>query len=155
MVNRPKAVGTAAETALVRWLRANGWPAAERRALRGTHDAGDVTGTPGICWETKAGEAAHRMSDATCDGWMRDTETERCNARADIGILVLRRKGKSCPGDWWAYVWVRDLASLVDHGELPGINTPSDFPVRARVRDIAGRLHAAGYGDAPEEGAPR
>lgn len=49
MTNRPKAIGTAAETAVVRYLAAHGFPAAERRALHGATDLGDITGTPGLC----------------------------------------------------------------------------------------------------------
>ena len=51
MTNRPKAIGTAAETAVVRYLAAHGFPAAERRALHGATDLGDITGTPQIVWE--------------------------------------------------------------------------------------------------------
>jgi hypothetical protein len=116
IMSRSKAIGTAAETAFARWLNVNGWPQAERRALRGSADAGDITGTPGVCWELKAGDAAHCASDATCDGWMRETETERQHAAADIGVLVLRRKGKGDPGDWWAYIWAEDFATLLTTG---------------------------------------
>ena len=49
MTNRPKAIGTAAETAVVRYLAAHGFPAAERRALHGATDLGDITGTPRSC----------------------------------------------------------------------------------------------------------
>ena len=41
MTNRPKAIGTAAETAVVRYLAAHGFPAAERRALHGATDLGE------------------------------------------------------------------------------------------------------------------
>jgi len=153
-MSRPKAIGTAAETAVVRCLNANGWPHAERRALRGRDDAGDITGTPGICWELKAGDAAHRASDTLIDGWMRDTELERGNAGADLGVLVLRRKGKGDPGDWWAYMWATDFAALVINGEhgASGGDDPDDFPVRMRLTDLTARLRAAGYGDATPEG---
>ena len=57
MVNKPKQIGTRAETAVARYLAANGFPHAERRTLRGREDAGDITGTPGVCWEVKGGEA--------------------------------------------------------------------------------------------------
>ena len=58
MTNRPKAIGTAAETAVVRYLAAHGFPNAERRALHGATDLGDITGTPSLCWEVKGG---HRI----------------------------------------------------------------------------------------------
>src|SRR5690606_4660297 len=52
---KPRDTGTRAETAVVRYRRDHGWPHAERRALRGNQDAGDITGTPGVCWSVKAG----------------------------------------------------------------------------------------------------
>ena len=42
MVTRSKDIGTRAEAAVVRYLCANGWANAERRALRGSADWGDV-----------------------------------------------------------------------------------------------------------------
>ena len=89
-MSRSKNVGTAAETAVVTYLRNHGFPHAERRALAGTHDLGDITGTPGIVWEIKSiinGRGAY-------PSWMRETETERLNAgNADLGILVVKPAG--------------------------------------------------------------
>ena len=62
MTGRPKDIGTAAETAVVRFLRDNGFPLAERRALHGSTDRGDITGTPGLVWEVKGGDAAKTAS---------------------------------------------------------------------------------------------
>lgn len=47
MTNPSKARGTAAETAVVRYLR-RWWPNVERRALAGNADKGDLTGIPGV-----------------------------------------------------------------------------------------------------------
>ena len=147
MVNRPKAIGTAAETALVRWLRVNGWPHAERRALTGSHDQGDVTGCPGLVWEAKAGDAADRASDAQVRAWLTETETERVNARADIGILVLRRRGKASPGDWWAVVDASVIAELMFAMQLERDPvTITGAPVRLLLSDLAPMLRVTGYG---------
>ena len=62
-MSRSKDIGTRAEAAVVRYLCANGWANAERRALRGSADWGDVTGTPGLVWEVKGGDAAKDASD--------------------------------------------------------------------------------------------
>lgn len=35
-MSRPRDIGTRAETAVVAWLQAHGWPGAERRALHGS-----------------------------------------------------------------------------------------------------------------------
>ncbi len=86
MTNKPKAIGTAAETAVVRYLQANGFPHAERRALRGELDAGDITGCPGICIEVKGGEAARSASDGDVAAWMKEVRAETLNADAEIGF---------------------------------------------------------------------
>ena len=41
MTNRSKSIGTASERAVVRYLAAHGFPAAERRALHGATDLAD------------------------------------------------------------------------------------------------------------------
>jgi hypothetical protein len=143
-MSRSKDVGTAAETALVRWLRDNGWPGAERRALRGTLDAGDVTGTPCLAWEVKAGQQAQEPGEGLLTTWMDETEAERRNARADVGVLVLRRRGKGNPGDWWAYLPLGALVALAG----VGVKSTSNAPVRLRLADLVDELHRAGYGEA-------
>ena len=45
MVNKPKILGTQWETDVVRYLQAHGAPLAERRALSGPVDKGDIAGT--------------------------------------------------------------------------------------------------------------
>lgn len=87
MVNKPKNKGTAAETALVTYLQISGFPYAERRSLQGSLDKGDVTGTPGICWECKV---ANHFS---LSGWLRETEVERVNSGSDWGVLVCKPAG--------------------------------------------------------------
>lgn len=88
MVNRPKNKGTSAESMVVSFLRAHGWPFAERRALTGSVDQGDVTGTPGIVWEVKYAGAGIRMGE-----WVGETLTELLNANADHGVLVIKPRG--------------------------------------------------------------
>lgn len=50
-MSKSKAKGTAAESAVVKYLREQGWPSAERRALNGASDRGDIAGVVGtvIC----------------------------------------------------------------------------------------------------------
>jgi hypothetical protein len=101
---RPRDIGTEAETAVVRYLRDNGFPHAERRALYGALDQGDITGTPGVAWEIKGGKAAKSPGPALVDSWLAQTEAERCNARASVGVLVMARAGYGAArcGMWWA-----------------------------------------------------
>jgi hypothetical protein len=85
MANKPAAKGRVAENGLVSYLQASGWPYAERRRLAGALDKGDVSGTPGVCWEAKY--ASGRIN---WWAWMRETVAEQRNAGAAVGVLVVK-----------------------------------------------------------------
>lgn len=95
-MSKSKAKGTTAEREVVRYLQ-QWWPAAERRALSGNKDKGDVAGIPGTVIEVKA---AARLELAT---WRRETWTEMENAEAVHCILVVKRPRKSV-WQWDAYI---------------------------------------------------
>lgn len=153
-MNKPKNIGTAAETAAVRHLQANGFPHAERRALRGTQDAGDITGCMGICIEVKGGNAARNASDAQVAAWLEETEQERINAAAEIGVLVLQRRGvgPANAGRWWAVMRLDNVLSGTDLAGLrkacPDLGAQ---PVRMLLADAVTLLRAAGYGTPKEQ----
>jgi hypothetical protein len=152
-MNKPKKIGTAAETAVTRFLVANGFPHAERRALRGELDAGDITGCPGICIEVKGGEAAKSASDALIDMWLTETETERYHAAADIGLLVIQRRGvgPANAGRWWAVMRVRHAVELAAVDAIHRHNVLPTVPFRMLLADAVLLLRAAGYGRPLEE----
>jgi hypothetical protein len=106
-MSKQKQKGTAFETLIVRHLREHGFPYAERRALTGQHDEGDITGTPGVVWECKNHKTL-KLSE-----WLRETETERVNGHADIGILVAKRVGVSDPGEQYAVMTVNTIIGLL------------------------------------------
>lgn len=106
-MNKQKAKGTSFETLIVNYLRLHGFPYAERRALTGTNDMGDITGTGPLVWECK-NHATLKLSE-----WLRETETERDNARADYGILVVKRRGVGHPGQQYAVMPLEDLVRLL------------------------------------------
>ncbi|GLZ62854.1 hypothetical protein [Micromonospora sp. NBRC 107095] len=148
MKRRPRDIGTAAESATVKYLHTAGFPHAERRSLRGALDAGDITGTPGVCWEVKGGDAARTASDLTITRWMAELATETVNADADFGLLVVQRAGVG-PGNaarWWAYMPAWHVTALLT-GSLPGVAVT--FPVRMLLADAVTLLRAAGYGTEP------
>ncbi|MCC5574543.1 hypothetical protein IMZ11_02670 [Microtetraspora sp. AC03309] len=150
-MNKPKAIGTQAESAVVKVLNATGWPLAERRILKGALDEGDITGTPALCWEVKGGDQARQASDALILEWLAETETERKNANAEFGILVVQRKGVGLAnaGRWWAVMWACDLFRL--HGGqvsgLLGVIYTADIPIRLLLADAVTLLRMAGYGN--------
>jgi len=159
MVNRSGRLGTAAETAVVNYLRANGFAQAERRRLRGAEDWGDLTGTPGLCWEVKGGETARAAledrSGLTLAGWLGETERERLASRSDLGLLVVQRRGVNYQdaGRWLVVIDVHDLVDLVlsARGDLAvdaGAPRPAEpIPVRVELQHVVRFLRGAGYGD--------
>lgn len=98
-----KRKGTLFESAVVEWLRAHGHPYAERRALRGGRDAGDIAGLPGVVLELKS---CNRIELAA---WMDEARQEAANAGVELFAVIAKRRGKGDPGD--AYV-ITDLATF-------------------------------------------
>lgn len=94
-MSKSRSTGTAAETAVVRYLQ-QWWPAAERRALSGNKDKGDVAGIPGVCIEVKAA-AQQRIPE-----WKRETLIEQENAQARFSMLVVKRPRKGV-AEWDAF----------------------------------------------------
>lgn len=92
MSNPAKQKGTAWETSLVRYLRDRGWPLAERRALHGNTDLGDITGIVGVVVEAKN----HKTLNVAA--WVTEAETERDHAGAKVGVAWYKRRGHTDPG---------------------------------------------------------
>ena len=114
MTNRSRDKGTRAETALVRWLRDNDYPNADRAPLRGHHDTGDITGLPGLVVSVKMRRADVRPDFSK---WLRDLDVMRDNAHnLPAGLLVVTRTGYPDPGRWYAIQQVADWFDL--YGDL-------------------------------------
>lgn len=98
MANKSKSKGTQFESSVAEFLRiALDQPQIERRALHGPTDMGDVyrifgqNGLEGIA-ECKD----HRtVTDSLIDRWRAQTLSERDEAHADFGLLVIHRRGKA------------------------------------------------------------
>ena len=121
-MNRSKAKGTAAETALLRWLHSNDHPEATRNPPAGAKDVGDLTcdyadGHPRChrCypWDTQHPpliiEVKNHANLATAinDG-LAELDAEMVNAGTTHGVLVVKRRGKGDPGEWLAIRKVRN-----------------------------------------------
>jgi len=134
-VNKPREKGTMAESAVVGYLRNNGFPYAERRSLKGSLDQGDVTGTPGLCWEVKYANGGLRLGT-----WMGETALETLNAGAEHGILVVKPStlgAKSVP--WWYAVMpaMEHEKLLFQAGLINNILLPMPFTFTAGNLKIA------------------
>lgn len=106
-MSKQRAKGTAAETAVVNYLKAHGFPHAERRALHGTADKGDITGCGPVVFEVKN----HKTLDLA--GWVKELETEMLNAKVDVGAVVAKKRGTTDPGEWYAVLPFRVLVGLL------------------------------------------
>lgn len=106
-----KRKGTAFETAVVTYLREHGFPTAERRALAGTLDRGDIAGIPDVAIECKAVQAI------TLAAFVDETERERRNADATYGITVIKRRQKSI-GDAYAVMPLKKLVELLHEKDV-------------------------------------
>lgn len=106
MVNPSKAKGTAAESAVVNYLR-EWWPHAERRALAGSADKGDVTGIPSVVIEIK------NAAKLAFGPWLKEAEVERINAKASLGVVWAKRRGKTDPADWFVVMDGRTFTRLL------------------------------------------
>ena len=111
MSNPSKQRGTAAETAVVAWLRLNGYPHAERRALAGQADKGDIAGLPGTVVEVKSCKA-HDLA-----GWCGELEAEIRNAGALTGVVIAKRRGTTNVDEWYALMPAKRWLDLYAEGD--------------------------------------
>jgi len=147
MVNRPKAIGTRGETGVVRCARDFGFPAARRLALAGANDEGDIELYPGVIAEVKTGKHAKQASLAQVDLWWMETEIERRNHGATVGLLVIQRAGYSPEraAYWRCFVGAPLVAMLqVRKGVLIHEH---NFPVEMTFAKAMHLLRGYGFGD--------
>jgi hypothetical protein len=138
-MSKAKAIGTKAETAVRNYLLSAGYSELEahRNVLKGTADEGDVwLRSPKrglIVFEIKGGKAAKDASYQQVQKWYQEAETERTNAKAQLGFLVTQRAGIGYPraGEWWAYATLGDLAFL-----RYGVQDPDPILVRITLAEL-------------------
>ena len=108
-MSRARDKGTAAETAVIGYLRTNGFPYAERRALHGANDRGDIAGVPGIAIEVKA------VARPAYQQWLREAETEAANAGAPFGVVIHKPAGIGLarPADWIVAMRFASFLSMI------------------------------------------
>jgi hypothetical protein len=108
MANPNKRMGDKAERDVAAWKRENGWPYADRALGAGrAADRGDITGIPGVCEQVKD-RGTIRLRE-----WFDEMLDQKANARADTGVLIIKRRGTSDVGRWYAVLEVEDLNRLM------------------------------------------
>jgi hypothetical protein len=117
-----KRKGSAAELAVAKWLRKLGWVHAERSRAGWTDDRGDIDGMPGVCIEVK------NEKRIDIPGYLRELEIEMENAKAWTGTVIVKRRGSSDVGDWYAIMPAKVWGELMFMLDQPHQNpdTPHD-----------------------------
>lgn len=146
MVNPSRDIGTRGETAVARYLNANGFGGAEIRRTRGTKDLGDITGCGPLVIEIKSGEKARNASDGQIDRWLVETETERTNAGADLGLLVVARHRKGV-AHWWCCMTMATHQTLLE-GRIIWQEPLASLQCRVTLETAVLLLRSRGWGDA-------
>jgi len=111
MANPSKRKGTQFETDVVRYLVDHGFRFAERRALCGTSDKGDVSGIPGVVLECKAERTI------TLAAYADEVRAETANAHASIGVAVVKRRNRG-PGDAYVVMSLETFAAMISDDEV-------------------------------------
>lgn len=110
MANKNKAKGTAAETRVVKFINSYEGLSAERLALHGAKDEGDIrviTKTNfEIRLEVKSGKQTQNPSRADLTNWLNQTRQEERNSGITC-FLVIARYGKS-PKDYDVYKYTHN-----------------------------------------------
>ena len=88
-MSKNKAKGTAFESAIVAYLQANGFATAERRAMRGNRDAGDIAGVANLAIEAKN----HKAMDLGT--WMGEAKVGARNAGVERFVVWHKRRQHS------------------------------------------------------------
>lgn len=124
-----KKKGTGWESAVVAFLRDNGVPHAERRALNGTQDRGDIAGIPGVVIECKNEARVELASYAD------ETAAEVRNDGARIGLAWIKRRGKASPAQGYVLIdGATAIRLLAEAGYIPAIETVPSRPFHDEPR---------------------
>jgi hypothetical protein len=108
-MSRNKDKGSAAERAIVDYLRRIGFIHAERRLAGASKDRGDIAGIPGVVIEVK-NQARMELAE-----WLEEAHLERHNDNAQIGAVWHKRRGRGSPADWYVTIDGTTFAYLLLH----------------------------------------
>lgn len=113
MANRMKSMGTAHETAIKDWLRLNGWPYAERKTLAGAADEGDLRLSERVPFVIEAKTAKSTTDKAALGTFVKELKAEVSNSGAESGAVVLKKRGTTDVGEYYAILPVHMLNTLL------------------------------------------
>lgn len=127
-----RAAGTRHERAIADYLALHVDDRIDRRPKMGAKDRGDIGGLRHMggrivieCKNTS------RLDIGT---WIRETEIERGNDDATVGLIIAKRHGKAAPADQLVLMTLGDLVALLN-GNRHHLHTDTGTDSVADVRD--------------------
>ena len=108
-MNKGKKQGTFHETNCVNWFKANGWRYARRITMKGRRDEGDIRLADGVPVVIEA----KNEKTITNGTYIKELDAECVNAGYDQGVVIIKRRGTTDVGQYYALTTVErwnDLA---------------------------------------------
>jgi hypothetical protein len=112
-----KKAGTEFETRIAAYLANQVDDRIERRSRNGAKDRGDLSGLRHM-GERVVVEIKDHGGELRVGPWLTETEIERGNDDALVGMIVAKRRGKGNPADQLVIMTLGDLVALMT-GERP------------------------------------
>jgi hypothetical protein len=142
-VSKSKQIGTKCETAVTRYAIEHGFPDAERLALRGNQDHGDVRLTAGLHVEVKGGKMADNASPTLISDWLEECDREAQNSGSFVFLCVKRKGyGEQRVGVWRAVFRLKQLDEVYADGYAVG-----HAAVEMNLLSALELLRARGFGE--------
>lgn len=119
MTNRAGKKGWLGEAPVLAWFIEHGFRRAYRLRNQGVNDKGDIGGIDDAVIEVK------NWGIYAFPEWMKETATEKKNAGARLGALVVKPRGigETRVGSWWVMMTLTDFTTLLidaDYGPREG-----------------------------------
>lgn len=101
MTNKSKAKGTAAETKVVKYLKAHGIEA-KRKALTGNKDEGDIQVKTNVTLEIKTGKMTACYNRSQLNEWLHQSKIEGINCDQPCYLVIVRYNRQIKDAEvWW------------------------------------------------------
>lgn len=113
-----KAAGTRFESLIAQALADFVDPRIERRVQHGRWDRGDIAGLGDSNGNRIVVECKDYGGKFEVGAWLRETETERLNGLAEVGLVIAKRRGTGDPLEQVVLMTLADLVCLLT-GERP------------------------------------
>ena len=124
MGNKNTALGTHHETTVKMWLREHGWPYADRKAKNGSLDLGDLRLSERIPFVIEAKSSRSTTEKAALSTFIKELEAEVVNDHAAAGAVVIKKRGTTDVGEYYALMPVKYLNHLLERAYGEQVQEP-------------------------------